>query len=156
MNNMIKSCFGALLLLASCRVTAADAESVRHEIEVFLSSGVGNVVSFILLLLFLLWLLLPLALFGLKSRLKQLTREARETNKALAEIRETNKAFIESNETDEILAHIDKTNRILADIRDELSVLNEEEEPVAEMEPTRKTVVVEDTADLYDEIKYDP
>ena len=156
MNQVINFFIGVWLTLVSYSAIAAEAESIRHEIEVFLSSGLGSIVSIILLLLFLLWLLLPLAVFGLKGKLNQLTRETRETNKALAEIRETGKAFADSNESNELLAHIDETNKILADIREELSVLNEEEVPLADTEQSRKTVVVEDTADLYDEIKYEP
>ncbi|UCB55008.1 MAG: hypothetical protein JSW45_00240 [Thiotrichales bacterium] len=158
MNKMINYVYAALLTLPSYRAVAADAESFRHEIEVFFSSGVGSVVSIILLLLFLLWLLLPLAVFGLKSRLKQLTAESRETNRVLAEIRETNRVLADKPVSDALLAHIDETNKILADIREELSVLNEDEAPVVEAELTRSktTVYEDDSAELYDQIKYDP
>ena len=156
MNKMIKYFIVALLMLVSYSTAAADAESIRHEIEAFLSSGIGSIVSFILLLLFLLWLLLPLAVFGLKSKLKQLTREASETNRILADIKETYKIGAENDETNEILAHINETNKILADIRDELSVLKEEESPTADTEQSKTTVYEEDAGDLYDQIKYDP
>lgn len=156
MNRMIKYFIVALLMLVSFSAAAADAHSMRHEIAVFLSTGVGSIVSIILLLLFLLWLLLPLAVFGLKSKLKQLTREASETNRTLADIKETYKIRAENNETNEILAHINETNKILADIRDELSVLNEEETPTANTEQSKTTVYEDDEADLYDQIKYDP
>ena len=156
MNKMIKYFIVALLMLVSYSTAAADAESIRHEIEAFLSSGIGSIVSFILLLLFLLWLLLPLAVFGLKSKLKQLTREASETNRILADIKGTYKIRAENNESNEILAHINETNKILADIRDELSVLKEEESPTADTEQSKTTVYEEDAGDLYDQIKYDP
>ena len=77
----------ALFMLISCRVAAAGTDSVRHEIEVFFSTGVGNLVFILLLLLFMLWLLLPLAVFGLKRKLREVIRENRETNRLLAEIR---------------------------------------------------------------------
>ena len=156
MNKNIKYFIVALLMLVSYSTVAADTESIRHEIEVFLSSGTGSIVSFILLLLFLLWLLLPLAIYGLKSKLKQLTREASETNRMLADIKEIYKIRTDNNESNEILAHISETNKILADIRDELSVLNEEESPTANAEQSKTTVYEEDAGDLYDQIKYDP
>jgi len=156
MNIMIKYFIVALLMLVSYSTAAADAESIRHEIEVFLSTGIGSIVSIILLLLFLLWLLLPLAVFGLKSKLKQLTMEASETNRILADIKGTYKIRAENNESNEILAHINETNKILADIRDELSVLKEEESPTANGEQSKTTVYEEDAGDLYDQIKYDP
>ena len=158
MNKMNQLIYGALLALPSYRAVAADAESFRHEIEVFFSSGIGNVVSIILLLLFLLWLLLPLAVFGLKSRLKKLSAETRETNAVLAEIRETNRILADKPVSDDLLAHIEETNRILADIREELSVLNDDDVPVVEAEqPRSKTRVYEDdSAELYEQIKYDP
>ena len=160
MNKMINYFIVALLMLVSYSTAAADAESIRHEVEVFLfklfSTGIGSIVSIILLLLFLLWLLLPLAVFGLKSKLKQLTREASETNRILADIKGTYKIRAENNESNEILAHINETNKILADIRDELSVLKEEESPTANGEQSKTTVYEEDAEDLYDQIKYDP
>jgi hypothetical protein len=156
MNKMIKYIIVALLVLFSYSTAAADTESIRHEIEVFLSTGIGSIVSFILLFLFMLWLLLPLAVFGIKSKLKQLTRENGETNRLLADIKETYSIRIENNESNEILAHINETNKILADIRDELSVLKEEESPEANSEQSKTTVYEEDAGDLYDQIKYDP
>jgi len=156
MNKMIKYFVVALLTLVSYSTAAADTESIRHEIEVFLSTGIGSIVSIILLLLFLLWLILPLAVFGLKSKLKQLTMEARETNRTLVDIKEAYKIGAENDETNEILAHINETNKILADIRDELSVLKEEESPTANAEQSKTTVYEEDAGDLYDQIKYDP
>ena len=78
----------ALFVLISCRAAAAGTDSVRHEIEVFFSTGVGNIVFILLLLLFMLWLLLPLAVFGLKRKLREVIRENRETNRLLAEIRD--------------------------------------------------------------------
>ena len=156
MNIMIKYFIVALLVLVSYSTAAADTESIQHEIEVFLSTGIGSIVSFILLLIFLLWLLLPLAVFGLKSKLKQLTRETGETNRILADFKETYSIRTENNESNEILAHINETNKILADIRDELSVLKEEESPTANAEQSKTTVYEEDAADLYDQIKYDP
>ena len=156
MNKMIKYFIVALLVLVSYSTAAADTESIQHEIEVFLSTGIGSIVSFILLLIFLLWLLLPLAVFGLKSKLKQLTRETGETNRILADIKETYSIRTENNESNGILAHINETNKILADIRDELSVLKEEEFSEANSEQSKTTVYEEDAGDLYDQIKYDP
>lgn len=156
MNKMIKYFNVVLLMLVSYRAAAADAGSIQHEIEVFLSTGMGNIVSIILLLLLLLWVLLPLAVFGLKSKLRQLSIEAREANRTLADIKEAYKIRTETNQTKQILAHINETNKILADIRDELSVLREEESPTAESEQSKITVYEEDAGDLYDQIKYDP
>lgn len=147
MNTAARCVFGAVLALSSYTAAAADAQGIRHEIEVFLSSGVGSIVSIVLLILFMLWLLLPLAVFGLKSRLKALARENRETNRMLAEIKDVTM----------VSSQIEETNRILADIREELSALSEEEEaPPVKAERSEVNIYEEDTADLYDEIKYDP
>lgn len=78
----------ALLALISCRAAVAGTDSVRHDIEVFFSTAVGNIVFILLLLLFMLWLLLPLAIFGLKRKIREVVRENRETNRLLAEIRD--------------------------------------------------------------------
>lgn len=77
----------ALFVLISCRAATAGTDSVRHEIDVFFSTGVGNIVFILLLLLAMLWLLLPLAVFGLKRKLREVIRENRETNRLLAEIK---------------------------------------------------------------------
>ena len=158
MKQMIRYSIGALLVLLPYSAMAVDAENIRKEIEVFFSSEVGNIVSIVLLFLFLLWLLLPLAVFGLKSKLKKLTRETRESNRMLADIMESNKMLADTNDAGEILAHINETNKILADIRDELSVLNEEEEPEPDVsiERSKTTVREEGSAAYYDEVKYDP
>jgi hypothetical protein len=153
---MIKYVYGMLLVAVSFGAAAADAESIRHEIEIFLSSGIGGIVSIVLLLLFLMWLVLPLAIFGLKSRVRQLKTEVRESNRMLAEIMASNKALADTSDTGEIRDHIDETNRILADIRDELSVLNDDDEPGVSSERQGSSVREEGAADYYDEIKYEP
>jgi hypothetical protein len=153
---MIKYVYGVLLTAVSFGAAAADAESIRHEIEIFLSSGIGGIVSIVLLLLFLMWLVLPLAIFGLKSRVRQLKTEIRESNRMLAEIMASNKALADTRDTGEIRDHIDETNRILADIRDELSVLNDDDEPEVSSERQGSSVREEGATDFYDEIKYEP
>lgn len=156
MNRMINYFIVAFAMLVSCSAAAAEAESIRHEIEVFLNTGVGGIVTIILLLLLLMWLLLPLAVFGLKGKLKQLSMEARETNRKLAEIKQVYKSGAENDGTNELLAYINETNKILADIRDELSVLKEEDASEADTGQSKTTVYEEDAGDLYDQIKYDP
>jgi len=158
MNKTINYISVVLLLPVSFRAVAAEPESIRHEIEVFLSSGIGSVVSIILLILLLLWLLLPLAVFGLKSKLNRLTSETREANRKLAAIMETNRMLADTNDAGEILGHINETNSILADIREELSVLNEADPEEDETEQGKTTVYEEqgDSVELYDQIKYDP
>ncbi len=157
MNKIYKVIAIAGLASFSFTAVAADPQSIRQEIEVFLSSGIGNIVSIILLLLFMLWLLLPLAIFGLKSKLNRLRSETRETNRMLADIVESNRVLADTNDASEILGHINETNRLLAEIRDELSVLKEEDVPVADEPPLSKSTVYETgSADYYDEIKYEP
>ena len=104
MKTMIKLISGVLLTLTTYSAAGADAQGIRHEIELFLTSGVGNIVLIILILLLLLWLLLPLAVFGLKTRLNTLIRENKELTSASKE-----------------------TARTLSDIRDELVALKKEE-----------------------------
>ena len=105
MKNMIRYACGMLFAVVSCSGAAADAESIRHELEIFLSSGIGSVVSIVLLL----------------------------------------------------LAQIEETNRILADIRDELSVLNEEDvSGTSVVEQSSVGMQEESAADYYDKIKYEP
>ena len=157
MNNIFRGIAIAWLAAFSFTAIAEEAESIRQEIEVFLSSGIGNVVSIILLLLFMLWLLLPLAIFGLKSKLNKLRSETRETNRMLADIVESNRVLADTNDASEILGHISETNKLLAEIRDELSVLNDEEAPVtSESSSSKSTVYETGSADYYDEIKYEP
>ena len=153
---MIKYVYGVLLVAVSPGAAAADAESIRHEIEIFLSSGVGGIVSIILLLLFLLWLILPLAVFGLKSKVRRLTSEIRESNRMLADIMASNKALAETSDTGELRDQLEETNRILADIREELSVLNDDDEPEVSPEQQGAVVREEGATDYYDEIKYEP
>ena len=105
---------------------SADAHTVRNEIEGFLATGIGNVVFIILLLLSLLWLLLPLAIFGLKSRLKKLIRETRQTNELLTEIR-NELASVASEDT------ADDTGKLTAKVTDNYA-----------------------TKDLYEEIRFEP
>lgn len=125
MRNTSRLYTGALLAQASCSTSAADAYSIRHEIDVFFSSGIGSIVFIVLMLLLLLWLLLPLALFGLKSKIKGLIRENRETN------------------------------RLLTDIRNQLAALSVEDDE-AYADPPQSTANRSSTADLYNEIKFDP
>ena len=156
MKQKISYLFALMLALASSNAVAAEAESIRHEIEVFFSSGIGTVVSIILLLLFLLWLLLPLAVFGLKSRLKDAIKETRETNRLLAEISQTENMLVETSDTNSILAEIRETKALLAEIRDEFTALDSEEKNEAYTERPSRVIEEESTAELYDEIKYDP
>ena len=157
MKNMIRYACAMLFASVSCSAAAADAESIRHELEIFLSSGIGSIVSIVLLLLFLMWLVLPLAVFGLKTRIRRLTREVSESNRMLADILATNKALAENRDASDVAAHIEETNRILADIRDELSVLKEEDEPGARVVEQSPVDMPEDSAaDYYDKIKYEP
>jgi hypothetical protein len=79
---------GIFLALISFSVSGADTYSIQHDVEVFFSSGLGIVVLIFLMLLFLLWILLPFAVFGLKSKLKDIIWENRETNKILSDIRD--------------------------------------------------------------------
>jgi|GEM_PF-943848 len=153
---MIKYVYGALLGAVSSGAAAADAESIRHEIEIFLTSGIGSIVSIILLLLFLLWLILPLAVFGLKGRVRRLTTEIRESNRMLADIMASNKALAETRDAGDIRDRIDETNRILADIREELSVLDDDDETEVRTKQQGSVVREEGAADYYDEIKYEP
>lgn len=124
MNKLIKYYYGVSLTLVSCNA-AADTRSIQHELEIFFSSGVGSIVFVLLLLLVLLWLLLPLAVFGLKRRLKDLIRESQETN------------------------------RILADIRGELAALSAEETAEFYAEQHRNIADEKIPSDLYSEIKFD-
>ncbi len=186
MKTKINYFFGVLLTLVTNSATAADVQSIRHEIELFFSSTVGSIVLIILMLLFLLWLLLPLAVFGLKSKLnnlirenKNLTGENKTTNKILAEIRDelsviseqdntadyteqAEKAFDEDIikeliEQNKILTRESKeTNKILADIRHELAAISEEEDTSDDTEKTKKPVYEGVSLDMYNEIKFDP
>lgn len=156
MNKMISYLSMFPLVLASGSTFAADTEHIRHEIEVFLSSGIGSMVSIILLVLFLLWLLLPLAVFGLKTRIKQLSSETRETNRMLAEVVAANKLIATARDPGELVARVNETNNILADIRDTLTVLNEEEIPVDDGELRSRAAPEEKASAYYDEIKYEP
>lgn len=124
MNKVIKYYYGILPTLVSFSA-AADTPGIRHEFEVFFSSGVGSIVFILLLLLILLWLLLPLAVYGLKRRLKELLIENRETN------------------------------RILADIRGELATLSAEATTEVYAAQPEKADEGKISADLYNEIKFD-
>jgi hypothetical protein len=123
-NKLNKYYYLVPLTLVSCSV-AADTHSFRHEIEVFFSSGVGSIAFVLLLFLILLWLMLPLAVFGLKRRLKDLIRESQETN------------------------------RMLAEIRDELAVLSADETTGINAEQPGYVDDEKISADLYSEIKFD-
>jgi hypothetical protein len=129
MNTIIKYTSGVPFALASCGALAADSHGIRHEIDVFFSGGVGNIVFVILLILLLLWLLLPLAVFGLKSRLRDIVRQNRETN------------------------------RILSDIRRELAALSSQARIDTDdtyTEQPAKPADEERTVEAYNEIKFDP
>ena len=147
---------GGSLTLISGGAAAAEAASFREQIEVFLSSGIGTVVSIILFLLFLLWLLLPLAVFGLKTRLREITRETRQANRVLSELQETGKLLAERNDARLLLAEIRACNKILASIRDELTAISEEEVPETGSDQSSRVIEAESTAELYEQIKYDP
>jgi hypothetical protein len=90
----------ALLTLVSFNAAAADSGSYRHELDVFLSTGLGQLVFVLLLLLLMLWLLLPLALFGLKRKIKDVIRETRQTNELLTEIKDVLAAISEEETTE--------------------------------------------------------
>jgi len=169
----------ALLAMASFSAAGADADSIQNEIETFFSSGLGSVVFALLLLLALLWLLLPLAVFGLKSKLKYLIEENTKTNRILTELRngfaaltveeinasEAELAEISSDEgaTNEMMQEnadltreIEETNKLLAEIRDILAALSVEETPEAGTEQAERTAEANITAELYNEVKFDP
>jgi len=179
MNKTIKYYFAALLAIASFSAAGADADSIQNEIETFFSSGLGSIVFVLLLLLALLWLLLPLAVFGLKSKLKYLIEENTRTNRILTGLRndfaaltvegtdtaEPAQAGISSDEgaTNELMQEkadltreIEETNLLLAEIRDILAVLNVEETTEADTEQTERTAEANITAELYNEVKFDP
>ncbi len=156
MNNAIQTALGAWLVTTPGVAAAAEAESIRQEIEVFFSSGIGTVVSIILLFLLLLWLLLPLAVFGLKTRLREIARETRQANSTLAELKDTGKALSAANDMASLLAEIKAANSILAEIRDELTAIGDEAaEETAQDRPGRQEAT-ENPAELYREIKFDP
>ncbi len=169
----------ALLVIVSCNAAGADADSIQNEIETFFSSGLGIVVFVLLLFLALLWLLLPLAVFGLKSKLKYLIEENTRTNRILTELRNDFAALTveeintaepaqvgtgsdedassESMQQDaDLTREIEETNKLLAEIRDILAVLNEEETPEADTGQIERTAEADITAELYDEVKFDP
>jgi len=140
----------------------------------------------ILMLLFMLWLLLPLAVFGLKSKLnnlirenKNLTGENKTTNRILAEIRDELSVISEQDNTAEHTEQAEKafdediikelieqnkiltreskeTNKILADIRGEIATISEEENTPDYTEQAKRPVYEGITLDTYNEIKFDP
>ena len=179
MNKSIQYYLVALLAMASFSAAGADADSIQNEIETFLSSGLGIVVFALLLLLALLWLLLPLAVFGLKGKLKYLIEENTKTNTILTELRnnftalnveEINAACAASarrssdedansemmQDNADLTREREETNKLLAEIRDILAALSEEETPEADSEQTEKTAEADITAELYNELKFDP
>jgi hypothetical protein len=85
----------SLLVLISSRAVFAGTDSFRHDIEVFFSTGMGNIVFILLLLLIMLWLLLPLAVFGQKRKMREIIRQTRKTNRLLTKIREQLRAISE-------------------------------------------------------------
>ena len=179
MNKSIQYYFVALLATASFSAAGADAESIQNEIETFFSSGLGTVVFALLLLLALLWLMLPLAVFGLKSKLKYLIEENTKTNRILTELRNDFTALTveEINAADaaqaergsdedatnemmqkntDLTRESEETNKLLAEIRDILADLSAEETPEADTERTERTAEANVTAELYNEVKFDP
>jgi predicted PurR-regulated permease PerM len=122
--NVIKFYCGVLLSLVSANAAAAESSRIQHDIEVFLSSGAGMIVLILLLFLLLLWLLLPLAVFGLKSRLKEIVQEQKETN------------------------------RMLSDIKNELAAVNEEDAQQADIGNYQRPGNESPTMDTYKEIRY--
>lgn len=182
---MIKYYSGALLSLVTYSAAGADAQSFQDEVELFLTSGVGNIVLFILMLLFLLWLLLPLAVFGLKSKLSKLiqennklARDSKETIKILADIRDelaairkeettivyTNQHERASDEgiTKDLIQENNlnreskETNKILTDIRDILAALSAEETTEDYSEQPERADTGDVKLDIYNQIKFDP
>jgi hypothetical protein len=178
MHKTIQYYFAALLAIASFSAAGANTENIQNEIETFFSSGLGSIVFALLLFLALLWLLLPLAIFGLKRKLKFLIEENIKTNRILTELRndfaaltveeinavEPAQAGISADEsaTNELMPEnvdlvreSEETNKLLAEIRDILAVLSVEETPEADTEQAERTAEAEITAELYDEVKFD-
>lgn len=179
MNKSIQYSLVALLVIASFSAAGADAESIQNEIGTFFSSGLGSVVFALLLLLALLWLLLPLAVFGLKRKLKYLIEENTKTNRILTGLRndftaltveeintadtaqaERSSDVDASNEMmqkyDDLARVSEETNKLLAEIRDILAALSVEETPEADTGQTERTAEANITAELYKEVKFDP
>jgi len=183
---MIKYYSGALLSLVTYSAAGADVQSFRDEVELFLTSGVGNIVLFVLTLLLLLWLLLPLAVFGLKSKLSKLiqennnlARDSKETIKILADIRdelaairkeETTIVYTNQHErasddgiTKDLVQENNKlnreskeTNKLLTDIRDILAALSAEETTEDYSEQAERADTEDFKLDIYNEVKFDP
>lgn len=85
---MTKSFIIACLLLISSRAIGADFYTIRENFESFFSTGIGIAVLAFLISVFILWFLLPFAVFGSKNRLNQIIEEAKETNYLLNEIKD--------------------------------------------------------------------
>lgn len=179
MNKSIQYSLVVLLYMASFSAAGADAESIQNEIGTFFSSGLGSVVFALLLLLALLWLLLPLAVFGLKRKLKFLIEENTRTNRILTGLRNdfTASTVEEINTADTAQAErssdgdatnemmhkyadlalaSEETNKLLAEIRDILAALSAEETPETDTGQTERTAEADITAELYEEVKFDP
>ena len=169
----------ALLAMASFSAAGADAKSIQNEIGTFFSSGFGSAVFALLLLLALLWLLLPLAVFGLKSKLKYLIEENTKTNRILTGLRNDFTALTleEINTADTVQAErssdadatnemmqkyadltraSEETNKLLAEIRDILAALSAEETPEAGTGQAERTAEANIKAELYKDVKFDP
>ena len=101
---MTKYFVTACLLLATSRVIAADAYTLRNDAVYFFSTGGGVVVLIFLILVFILWFLLPFAVFGVKGKLNNIIDEAKKTNRLLNEIKEE----LTDNRTKEISVQIDE------------------------------------------------
>lgn len=126
MNYLNQVAMIALLALSNMTAASAASQGMRREIEIFLSTGFGNLVFIIVAILLLLWLLLPLAVFGLKAKLKTVINETRETN------------------------------RLLTDIKNELAMIDAEATSTEDAEPHGKIDHKNATEDLYEEIRFDP
>lgn len=179
MNKSTQYYLAALLAMVSFSAAGADAESIQNEIETFLSSGLGIVVFALLLLLALLWLLLPLAVFGLKGKLRYLIEENTKTNRILTELRndftalnveEINASCAASarrssdedvtsemmQDNADLTCEREEMNKLLAEIRDILAAVSAEETPEACTEQTARTAEADIKAELYNELKFDP
>lgn len=179
MHNKIRFITLALPALVSFGVMAADGQDIQAEAQLFFSSDVGRIVSVILLLLLLLWLILPLAVFGIKRKLNNLIRQNTESNKLLAEIKGQVDSFsLEDNTVDEpelVINTADEhlseelvdemnrlseesreTNRLLTEIRDVLAALNTDEASESERVLPDNMFEKDNGPAQYDEIKFDP
>ena len=121
----MKYYLGLTTSLFGCYSTNATAHNLQQDIDLFFSTAFGNIVFFALLILLMLWLLLPLAVFGLKRKIRILIRQSSETN------------------------------ALLAGIKNELAGLNAVDIEEEYGEPADKARAQQDTIDLYEQIRFD-